>query len=86
MCCYGGAVIDFICSVNGMIYCDLFAPQFVGEDKVWVIHSIIVWPATGIHLYQDIYYFPVEKSFKIFVLRLKNWTVSLQNFKILTYL
>ena len=37
------------------------APQFVAKDKVRVIRSIIVWPPTGIHLYQNIY-FPVEKS------------------------
>jgi len=58
----GGAVTDFISSVNGLIYCDLIATQFVGEDKVRVIRSFIVWPPTGIHLYQNIYYFPVEKS------------------------
>jgi len=38
------------------------APQFVGENKVRVIRPIIVWPATGIHVYQNIYYIPVEKS------------------------
>ena len=57
----GGAVIDHVSATNGLIYCDLIAPQFVGEDKVRVIQTIIVWPASGIHLYQNIYYIPVEK-------------------------
>ena len=57
-----GAVLDHISSLYGLIYCDLIAPQFVGEENVRVISPIIVWPATGIHLYQNIYYFPVEKN------------------------
>ena len=57
-----GSVLDYISTLNGLIYCDLIAPQFVGEDKVRVIRPIIVWPASGIHLCQNIYYFPVEKS------------------------
>jgi len=57
-----GSVIDYISTLNGLIYCDLIAPQFVGENKVRVIRPIIVWPATGIQLYHNIYYFPVEKS------------------------
>jgi len=57
-----GSILDYISSLNALIYCDLIAPQFVGEDKVRVIRPIIVWPATGIHLYQNIYYFPVEKN------------------------
>ena len=56
-----GSVLDYISSLNGLIYCDLIEPQFVGEDKVRVIRPIIVWPASGIHLYQNIHYFPVEK-------------------------
>ena len=64
----GGALIDFIGSENSLIYCDLIAPQFVGEDKVRVLRPIILWPATGKHVFQNIYYFPVEKvSFKIFI-------------------
>ena len=58
----GRAVIDHVSTTNGLIYCDLIAPQFVGEDKVGAKRSITVWPPTGIHLYQNIYYFPVEKS------------------------
>jgi len=57
-----GAVVDYISTTNGLIYCDLITPQFVGENIVRVIRPIIIWPATGIHLYQNIYYFPVEKS------------------------
>ena len=33
----GGAVVEYISSLNGLIYCDLIAPQFVGENKVRVI-------------------------------------------------
>ena len=58
----GGALTDFIGSQNALIYCDLIAPQFVGEDKVRVLRSIILRPATGKNLFQNIYYFPVEKS------------------------
>jgi len=48
-------------------------PQYLGSDIVRVIRSIIVWPVTDLHLYQNLYYLSVEKvSFKIFVLRLKN--------------
>jgi len=56
-----GSVWNYISSLNGLIYCDLIAPQFVGKDQVRVKRPIIVWPASGIHLYQNIYYFPVEK-------------------------
>ena len=58
----GGVLIEFIGSQIALIYCDLIAPQFVGEDKVRVLRPIILWPATGKHLFQNIYYFPVEKS------------------------
>jgi len=58
----GGAVIDYIGSENVLIYCDLIAPQFVGEDKVRVLRPIILLPANGKHLFQNIYYFPLEKS------------------------
>ena len=27
-----GSVLDYISTLNGLIYCDLIAPQFVGED------------------------------------------------------
>ena len=54
-------VLDYISSLNTLIYGDLIAPQYVGEDKVRVIFPIIVWPASDIHLYQNIYYCPVEK-------------------------
>ena len=59
---FKNTVVDYISTLNGLIYCDLIAPQFVGENKVRVIRPIIIWPATGIHLFQNIYYFPVEKS------------------------
>ena len=59
---FKNTVVDYISTLNGLIYCDLITPQFVGENIVRVIRPIIIWPATGIHLYQNIYYFPVEKS------------------------
>jgi len=58
----GGALIDFIGSQNALIYCDLIAPQFVREDKFRILRPIILWPATGKHLFQNNYYFPEEKS------------------------
>ena len=57
-----GTVIEFISSVNALIYCDLIAPQFVGQDKVRVLRPSILWPVFGKHLFQNIYYLPIEKS------------------------
>ena len=56
------SVLDYVSLLNGLIYCDLITPQFVGKDKVRLMRPIILRPATGKHLFQNIYYFPVEKS------------------------
>ena len=54
-----GTVIEFISSVNALIYCDLIAPQFEGQDKVRVLRPIILWPVFGKYLFQNIYYLPI---------------------------
>ena len=46
------SVLDYVSLLNGLIYCDLITPQFVGKDKVRLMRPIILWPANGIHLYQ----------------------------------
>ena len=65
-----GTVVEFISEINALIYCDLIAPQFVGQNKVRVLRPIILWPVLGKQIFQNIYYLPVEKTnFEIYVLK-----------------
>ena len=65
-----GVVIEFISSVNALIYCDLIAPQFVGQEKVRALRSIILWPVFGKHFFKIFIIYLLKKvNFKIFVLR-----------------
>ena len=48
-----GVVIEFFSSVNSLIYYDLIATQFIGQDKVRVLRPIILWPVFGKHLFQN---------------------------------
>ena len=61
-----GAVVDVVSSINVLIYCDLITPQFVGTENVRLLRTIICPTQLGNHIFQNVYYLPVEKkSFKI---------------------
>jgi len=57
-----GAVFDVVSSINVLIYCDLITPQFVGTENVRLLRTIICPTQLGNHLFQNIYYLPVEKK------------------------
>ena len=57
-----GKLVDVISSVNMLVYCDLITPQLVGNDSVRLLRTIICPTQLGNHLFQNIYYLPVEKK------------------------
>ena len=57
-----GKVIDVISSVNVLVYCDLISPQMVGTESVRLLRTIICPTQSGNHLFDNIYYLPVEKK------------------------
>jgi len=57
-----GALVDVVSSINILIYCDLITPQFVGSDNVRLLRNIICPTQLGNHLFQNVYYLPVEKA------------------------
>jgi len=57
-----GKLIDVISSVNVLVYCDLITPQMVGTESVRLLRTIICPTQLGNHLFQNIYYLPVEKK------------------------
>jgi len=60
-----GTVIDVITSVNVLVYCDLISPQIVGTENVRLLRNIICSTQLGKHMFQNIYYLPIEtKTFQ----------------------
>ena len=57
-----GVLVDVISSINVLIYCDLITPQIVGTEKVRLLRIIICPTQLGNHLFQNVYYIPVEKT------------------------
>ena len=57
-----GKMIDVIISVNVLVYCDLITPQMVGTINVRLLRTIICPTQLGNHMFQNIYYLPVEKN------------------------
>ena len=57
-----GAVLDVISSTNALIYCDLIKPQFVGKENVRLLCTIICPTQSRNHVFQNVYYLPVEKT------------------------
>jgi len=57
-----GALVDAISSINVLIYCDLIAPQIVGTENVPLLRTIICPTQLVNHLFQSVYYLPVEKT------------------------
>jgi len=57
-----GKVIDVVSSVKVLVYCDLITPQLVGTESVRLLRTIICPTQLGNHLFQNIYYLPVEKK------------------------
>ena len=57
-----GTVIDVITSVNVLVYCDLITLQIVGTENVRLLRTIICPTQLGNHVFQNIYYPPIEKK------------------------
>jgi hypothetical protein len=53
---------DIVGEANVLIYCDLIAPQFVGKNYIRLLRTFIRPSKFCEHLFQNIYYLPVEKS------------------------
>jgi len=58
-----GSPVDVISSTNVLIYSDLIKPQCVSTDNVRLLRTIICPTQLGNHLFQNIYYLPVEDTF-----------------------
>jgi len=58
-----GAVVDVLSSINVLIYCDLLTPQIVGTENVRLLRTLLCPTQLGNHLFQNVYYLPVEKTF-----------------------
>ena len=57
-----GTVIDVITSINVLVYCDHITPQIVGRENVRLLRTIICPTQLGNHMFQNIYYLPIEKK------------------------
>jgi len=57
-----GKLVDVISSVNVLVYCDLITPQLVGTESVRLLRTVICPTQLGNHMFQNIYYLPVEKN------------------------
>ena len=62
------AVFDVISALNVLITCDLIMPQLLGSDISRLLRTIVCPSQLGKHLFQNIYYLPVEKkSLRIYI-------------------
>jgi len=57
-----GTVIDVIISVNVLVYCDLITPQIVWTENVRLLRTIFCPTQLGNHVFQNIYYLPIEQK------------------------
>ena len=54
--------IDAIGQRNVLIYCDLIAPQYVGDDSVRLLRTVtFTLSDSGRFNFKNVYYLPVEK-------------------------
>jgi hypothetical protein len=53
--------IDVIGDTNGLIYCDLITPQFVGSNRVRCLRTFIHPSKHCDQTFENVYYMPVEK-------------------------
>ena len=49
---------------TGLIYCDLISPQHVGRALVRCMRTFIYPSLSGQHVFDNVYYLPVEKRIK----------------------
>ena len=57
-----GTAVDVISSTNVLIYCDLITLQFVSNDNVRLLRTIICPTQLGNRQIQNVYFLPVEKT------------------------
>jgi len=57
-----GTLIHVITPVNMLVYCDLITPQIVGTENVRLLRTRICPTQLGNHMFQNIYYLPIEKK------------------------
>jgi hypothetical protein len=74
--------ITFVGDTNHLIYCDLIPPQFVGSNLVRCLRSYIFASLSGQHIFDNIYYMPVEKRrFQDVRIEVRNLEGKLATFK-----
>jgi len=56
-----GVILDFTGERNVLIYCDLIATKFVGNDNVRLLRTFIRPSKFGEHHFHNVYYLPIEK-------------------------
>jgi hypothetical protein len=53
--------VEVVGDTNALIYCDLITPQFVGNDYVRCLRTLIHPSLHCDHTFKTVYYVPVEK-------------------------
>ena len=70
---------------TGLIYCDLISPQYVGNVLVRCLRTIIYPDFYAQHIYDNVYYMPVEKrtfkNIRIEILQLSGKPVPFKSSK-----
>jgi len=68
---------------SGLIYCDLISPQYVGRSLVRCMRTFIYPSLSGQHVFDNVYYLPVEKrtikSIRIEILQLTSKPVEFKS-------
>jgi hypothetical protein len=74
------ARVQVISANNAFIYCDLISQQFLGRQYVRIFRTFIVPTTYCNHIFDNVYYMPVEKrrfqDVKIQILRLDGTPVE----------
>jgi len=67
-------------NTTGLIYCDLMLPKYVGRALVRSMRSFIHPSLSGQHVFDNVYYLPVEKrTFKSIRIEILQLTASRSN-------
>jgi len=53
--------LNVVADTTALVYCDVISPQYVGKSLVQCLRTFIYPTLCGEHVYDYIYYLPVEK-------------------------
>ena len=53
--------VKVVGDITALVYCDVISPQYVGKTLVRFLRTLIYPTMNCEHVYDNIYYFPVEK-------------------------